>query len=381
MGTHFRPLVSVIITNFNYARYLGEAIGSALSQSYRPLEVIVVDDGSTDESRDVITAYGSQIDTVFKPNGGQATAFNAGYAVSRGEIVLFLDADDLLRAHTVETVVGAFATPDVVKVHWPLTVIDSNGCETGAIIPRRPLPEGLLGATVLAHGPVSVASAPTSGNAWRRSFLDRVMPVPADVPYYRRWADEYLYTLAPVFGRICALADLLSFYRVHSRNNYSSRSAQEKLAIERDGHAEQCIALAHILARCGFDVNTAEWTRHSWFHHLDRALAAIRAAVPPGERFILIDDQAWGADELLPDRVALPFMQRNGEYWGAPSDAEEAITEIERQRGHGIRYVALGWNAFWWMNAYPEFLAHLGRNSTRVIDNADLLLFCLRRPQ
>src|SRR5436190_22493314 len=92
------PLLSIIITNYDYARWLGDSISSALRQTYRPLEVIVVDDGSTDQSRALIEQFGKQVVGVYKSNGGQASAFNAGFARSRGDVILFLDADDELTA-------------------------------------------------------------------------------------------------------------------------------------------------------------------------------------------------------------------------------------------------------------------------------------------
>ena len=73
-----RPLVSIVIDNFNYARFVGAAIDSALAQSYAPVEVVVVDDGSTDHSREVISSYADRVSAIFKPNGGHASAFNAG---------------------------------------------------------------------------------------------------------------------------------------------------------------------------------------------------------------------------------------------------------------------------------------------------------------
>src|ERR1700690_294673 len=101
-------LVSIIINNYNYARFLSTAIDSALSQSYRSIEVIVVDDGSTDNSRDIISAYGDRVIAVLKGNGGQASAFNAGVSASHGDIICFLDADDLFYRWKVSRVVEAF---------------------------------------------------------------------------------------------------------------------------------------------------------------------------------------------------------------------------------------------------------------------------------
>ena len=84
---------SIVISNYNYGRYLPDAIDSALAQTYADTEVIVVDDGSTDDSRRIIEAYRDRIVAIFKANGGQASALNAGFAASGGEVIVFLDAD------------------------------------------------------------------------------------------------------------------------------------------------------------------------------------------------------------------------------------------------------------------------------------------------
>jgi glycosyltransferase involved in cell wall biosynthesis len=86
--------VSVIINNFNYGEYLGSCIESVVAQTYEKLEIIVSDDGTTDNSRAIIESYGSSIIASFKFNGGQASALNAGYKMSSGDLVIFLDADD-----------------------------------------------------------------------------------------------------------------------------------------------------------------------------------------------------------------------------------------------------------------------------------------------
>jgi glycosyltransferase involved in cell wall biosynthesis len=94
------PLVSIIINNYNYDRYVRMAIESALHQSWQNVEVIVVDDGSTDKSREIIQKYEHKARIILKENGGQGSAFNAGFAESKGEIILFLDADDMLLHET-----------------------------------------------------------------------------------------------------------------------------------------------------------------------------------------------------------------------------------------------------------------------------------------
>ncbi|MEL6334977.1 MAG: glycosyltransferase, partial [Cyanobacteria bacterium J06626_26] len=90
-------LVSVIISNYNYGRFITEAIESVLNQRYSNVELIVVDDGSTDNSRDIIQSYSHRLISVFQANSGQGAAFNAGLAQASGDIICFLDADDYYR--------------------------------------------------------------------------------------------------------------------------------------------------------------------------------------------------------------------------------------------------------------------------------------------
>src|SRR4051794_30025720 len=101
------PILSVIVTSHDYERYVGEAIASALTQHAGTTEVIVVDDGSTDGSRAVIGSFGTRIQTIFQANAGQASAQNAGFRASRGDAVLFLDADDMLLPGAAENVIRA----------------------------------------------------------------------------------------------------------------------------------------------------------------------------------------------------------------------------------------------------------------------------------
>src|SRR5919198_2354777 len=112
-------VVSIIITNYNYGHFLGEAIESALAQTHGHVEVIVVDDGSTDNSRKIIRQYGDRILPVLKQNAGQASAFNVGFRRASGSAIIFLDADDVLDRDTAARVAAAFASrPELAKVHY-----------------------------------------------------------------------------------------------------------------------------------------------------------------------------------------------------------------------------------------------------------------------
>jgi glycosyltransferase involved in cell wall biosynthesis len=212
--------VSIIINNYNYARYLGAAIDSALGQSYHPLEVIVVDDGSTDDSRARIAAYGERVIAVLKPNGGQASAFNTGFARSRGAIVLYLDADDVLLPETAARVAECFrARPALAKVQFRLAVIDAEGRPTGVIKPPRHLPllSGDLRAQVVRCFD-DITWQSTSGNAFAAWALRRILPAP-EAPY-RICADYYLSNLPPLLGPVESLDEVGGHYRIHGANNH-----------------------------------------------------------------------------------------------------------------------------------------------------------------
>ena len=372
---------SIIIDNYNYGRFLRETIDSALAQTHPHIEVIVVDDGSTDDSRAIIASYGGRVIPIFKENGGQASAFNAGFAASHGDVVFFLDSDDALFPSAVENAVALFNEAGVVKVHWPLRVVDEHGKEQGRLMPPGKLPEGDFRETVLRGGPTSCGSSPTSGNAWSRKFLETVLPMPEDVAYYKTCADEFLYTLAPVFGRVRALPSAQGTYRIHGRNIYSARPFAEKLQLELAGHDQQCAALSRVLKTAGFDVDVAAWKRNSWFHRLQQAAGEINALVPGDEKFILVDDGTWGAPEVFPGNRALPFLERDGQSWGAPADDAAAMAELDRQRRAGVGFIVFAWPAFWWLDHYAEFHNRLDAEFACALKNERLVIYDLRKPR
>src|SRR5215831_17269700 len=127
MQIMFQPFVSIIINNYNYARFVGDAILSALDQSYERMEVIVVDDGSSDGSRSIIENYAKDIVVVWKTNEGQASAFNAGFAKSSGEIICLLDADDLFLPNKIEKIVRAYRDAAVGWCVHPLQAVNASG--------------------------------------------------------------------------------------------------------------------------------------------------------------------------------------------------------------------------------------------------------------
>ncbi len=123
-----KGLVSVIIPNYNYAPYLGGAVNGALAQTYPDIEVIVVDDGSTDESKDVLINFGNGITTIRQENLGVAAARNNGVSAGTGEFVAFLDADDEWLPEKIEKQVAMLRDdPSLGLVHVGVEEIDTAG--------------------------------------------------------------------------------------------------------------------------------------------------------------------------------------------------------------------------------------------------------------
>ncbi len=213
-----QPQVSVVVNNFNYARYLPCSIDSALSQTHPRTEVVVVDDVSGDDSRVVIRRYGERIVPVLRErNGGQGAAINTGFRASHGDIVVFLDADDYLYPDAIERIVAAW-DPAVSKVQYRLDLVDASGrridlfpppevsFESGDVVPRL-LSTGRYETTV------------TSGNAFSRAALERILPMPEED--FRLAADGYLVTLVPLFGPVVSIERPLGAYRQHGENLWS----------------------------------------------------------------------------------------------------------------------------------------------------------------
>ena len=229
---HSPPVVSVLISNYNCDRYLASAIDSALAQTYSPMEIIVVDDGSTDNSRLIIDRYGDSIIAIFQENGGQASAINAGFEVSQGEIVCLLDADDLWASSKVAEIVASFKDrPQASVVYHKVQNIDEHNTSIGKPWPPYKSILGDISQLVRRSGgwwPFP----PSTALSFNRQFLTTVMKIPE--AEYRLCADAYLADLAPFFGEVVGIDRVLSQFRFHDRNNWSGEENHWQRAVAYD---------------------------------------------------------------------------------------------------------------------------------------------------
>src|SRR5262249_2268127 len=160
---------------------------------------------------------------------------------------------------------------------------DENGKKSGRRIPHGALSEGDLRDTVARQGPASHNYPPNTGNAWARSFLESVLPIPESE--FRLCAECYLVELAPLFGELKRILQPQGLYRIHGENNYRCAPFDTMLR-------DELVAYRHLLTvmsrRChdmGVTVDVDAWKRNIWCFRLQQATQEIAAAVPPGSSF------------------------------------------------------------------------------------------------
>lgn len=272
-GASVTPLVSIVVNNFNYGRFLPRSLDSALSQSHARTEVVAVDDASTDGSRDVLRGYEGRVITVLQErNRGQGAAFHAGFRASRGDIVVFLDADDYLYPHAAARIAGAFG-PGVAKVHYRLDLVDRHG-RTVDLYPAREVSfdSGDVVPLLLSKG--RYEAPVTSGNAFARGVLERILPMPEED--FRISADGYVVTLAPLFGAVASIDEPLGAYVQHGANAWAPGRTDSgerfRRAMEHD--RSRLRALARVAGDLGLRLAEAPELRDHV--HLTARLASLR---------------------------------------------------------------------------------------------------------
>jgi glycosyltransferase involved in cell wall biosynthesis len=223
-----QPIVSAVINNHNYSRFLGQAIESVLGQTYpaKLIELVVVDDGSTDGSRRVIESFAGRVKAVYQERGGQAAAINAGIQVATGGIVCLLDSDDWWRPEKIARVVEWFRRDPALGLvqHW-CREVDSALRPLPGRMPQAPevfrLRDFLDGRTYFTG---------TTGLSFRKEVLRSVGPIPLGLTFC---ADEYLYTHAVFFAPVGTITTPLAWRRVHGANLYAGLYRDPERLAER----------------------------------------------------------------------------------------------------------------------------------------------------
>src|SRR5215467_7562443 len=209
---------TVFIDTYNYGHFIEEAIDSVLSQNFPmdQVEILVVDDGSTDDTKERVLKYGDRIRYFYKPNGGQASAFNLGFRHARGEIVALLDADDVWLPDKLKRVHEAVKqNPAVGMIYHQLFWWDganSAGPDRHFIAVSGHVPDS---RRALLQYPIASSSC----LAFRRAALEELPPVPETL---RSQADAYLTALIIFLAPVVAVSEYLGKYRLHGKNLFQT---------------------------------------------------------------------------------------------------------------------------------------------------------------
>lgn len=227
------PLVSVVICNYNYAAYLGQAIESVLDQTYRQAEVVVVDDGSTDQSAAVLARYARQfrgrVRPIYTQNRGQTSALRMGVLASQGEIICFLDSDDLFFAQKLATVVAymhRFRADGLVHRVWLFGAPELHHQVHTRLGQSRVWPYyGGPRRARWVHNRVSIDDysafyTTNSGIVLRRELAVQIASFRAAQWRYTHYGDVYFDRPAQVIGRVLFIPELLAGYRIHHLSHH-----------------------------------------------------------------------------------------------------------------------------------------------------------------
>jgi glycosyltransferase involved in cell wall biosynthesis len=274
-----KPFVTVLIDTYNHERFIEQAIVSVLEQDFplEEMEILVVDDGSTDATPDIVRKFEPRVQLLCKANGGQASAFNAVAPKAQGSIISFLDGDDWWAPKKLTLVVEALRNnPAVGMVGHGITEIFPDGRQHTEILCEVPRfrANSLEGARTFR---IRKSFLGTSRMTLRADLARQILPVPEALQFE---ADEYIFTLAAVFADVLILQEALTFYRLHGANLFlltaddeeGIRRKQRVLAALVKALAEQFdrVGLSKKIARAVTDVVQAEadqlrlWEEGGW---------------------------------------------------------------------------------------------------------------------
>lgn len=225
---------TILINNYNYARFLPQCIESALAQTVAT-EVLVVDDGSTDTSREIIDGYGDRVKKIYQENAGQAAAFNSGIAASTGDIVALLDADDWFLPDKAEVMIEAFQRhPEAAWLRHDFALAADDGSHIVDAHYNFPRPAS-ASAEFIAFGETIGA---TSCLAFRRNFLQADVGIIPTV--FTGYADTYLRCNAALLGHCVDVPQSLAVRRMHRTQMSDRRRGAAVRSARRVMHKEVC---------------------------------------------------------------------------------------------------------------------------------------------
>lgn len=280
--------VAIVINNYNYGQYLRDAIDSALGQDQPAHRVIVVDDGSTDNSWDIIKGYGSAVTAIQQRNGGQLSAIAKGVDLAeRSDVVALLDADDIASPRRVSALSEVFERHPAAG--WAFhTLVHSTDPTRNTFEDESPLGVRYIDDRRYIRRGTSRYTAPaTSGLSFRTSAIRSWMPFPASQGIWL--SDNYLKFLAQGYHPGVHLSQPLGALRLHGENRYT---ASESISYMRAGIS---LATAHALLtahptlkRQAYALLKRSWGEQDALIELSELREELRGLLPKSKQYWFI---------------------------------------------------------------------------------------------
>lgn len=249
------PLVSIVVPSYNHGRYLREAIDSILAQDYPRLELIVIDDGSTDDSPQILASHPGQFHREIQTNQGQVATLNRGWQMSKGDIIGYLSADDVLLPQAISAAVQCLQQhPDAVLAYCDFNLIDPDS----AVVRRVHTPE-----CSYRDMAVKMLCPPGPGAFFRRTAFEKAGLWNTD---YKQLLDFEYWLRLGLHGRFVRVPRVLAGYRVHPGSQTFASSSnirpEEPVQIMEDYFANPLVpaevraakaeAISHALMHSGY---------------------------------------------------------------------------------------------------------------------------------
>ena len=273
-----KNFASVLIDTYNHERFIEQAIVSVLEQNFpvSEREIIVVDDGSTDRTPEIVKKFAPRVRLLRKENGGQASAFNAGIPECQGEIVAFLDGDDWWAPGKLQAVASVLAgDASVGLVGHGITEVFLDGRQHAELL--REVPRFRIDSEAGAKSfRLRKSFLGTSRMALRADLLRRIGKVPEALRFE---ADEYLFTLAGFFSDVLILRESLTFYRLHDSNAFQIADGNKE-AIRRKQRVLE--ALANSLRAKLAEQQTPERLTDIVVEWIETEAQSLRLSLDPG---------------------------------------------------------------------------------------------------
>jgi hypothetical protein len=314
------PLVSVLMANYNYARFLRRSVGSVLGQSYPNFEVLICDDGSTDDSAQVLrqlSASDPRVRWIQQTNQGMAAALNAAYGLARGHVVALLDADDVWLPERLASTVRAFmGNSSAGMVVHPVRAQDSSGRVVKARHPWRS-DLGWLGPAIVRGEEPRLP--PCSGISLHGQVAELVFPLPRE---FRSWADRIVQERAALLAPVAGIDEVQAIYQLHGSNltGLAGPSTIDELKKVHDLYRRVWAARSEFLARrWAVEIPPGAWDATEGAH-LNLARQALGGHQMPAEVRARITSRSkrfgWGVIFALPSALVSPALRF---WWGEHS--------------------------------------------------------------